>query len=72
MGGGVVVWVSTYSTHWGVFASAVVVAKLLAEFALVVWACWEIFFCFVLFAEDCYSVLQEALDLCPVFHCYHT
>ena len=71
MGGGVVVWVGTYSAHWGVFALAVVVAKLLAEFALVAWACWEIFFRFVLLAEDCYSISQEALDLCPVLHCYH-
>ena len=66
------VWVGTYSTHRGVFASVVVVAKLLAEFAVVARACCEIFFCFVLFAKDCYSASQDALDLCPVFHCYYT
>ena len=56
MGGGVMVWVSTDSAYRGVLASAVVMAKLLAEFALVAWAGWEVFLRLVLFSKDTYSI----------------
>ena len=54
----VVSWcgVSTYSAYRGVFASAVVVSGLLAEFALIAWAGRELFLHLVLFSEDYYSV----------------
>ena len=50
------VWVSADPAHRGVFASAVVMAKLLAEFALVAWTGWEVFFRLVLFSKDSYSI----------------
>ena len=57
VGGGVVVWVSTYSADRGVLASTVVVSKLLAEFALVAWAGREVFLRLMLFSKDRYSIL---------------
>ena len=56
------VWVSTDSAYRGVFASAVVMAKLLAEFALVAWAGGEVFLRLVLFSKDSYSVVIRDHD----------
>ena len=50
------VWVSTDPAYRGVFVSAVVMAKLLAEFALVARTGGEIFFRLVLFSKDSYSI----------------
>ena len=50
------VWVGTHSAHGWVLASAVVVSKLLAEFALVAWAGGEVFLRLVLFSKDRYSI----------------
>ena len=56
VGGGVVMWVSTYSADRWVLASAVVMSKLLAEFALVAWAGGEVFLRLMLFSKDRYSI----------------
>ena len=66
------VWVSAYSTYRGVFASTILMSKLLTEFAIVAWAGGEIFLRLVLFPKDRYSISQEALDLCSVLHYYYT
>ena len=50
------VWVSTDPAYRGVFASAVVMSELLAEFALVARAGREVFLRLVLFTKDCYSI----------------
>ena len=69
VGGGLVVGVSAYTTGGCIWASAVVMSKLLAESALVSWACREVFFSLALASKDGGAVFQHAFQVGPVFHC---
>lgn len=68
----VVVGVGADSTDRRVTAAAVVVSKLLAEFALVCGACRKVFLSLALSPKDGNTIFEEALDVGSVFHSYDT
>ena len=69
VGGGLMVGIGAYTTGRRIWASAVVVSKLLAESALVSWAGGEVFFSFALASKDCGAIFEHTFQVGPVFHC---
>ena len=59
VGGSLMVGVGTYTAGRRIWASAVVVTKLLAESALVSWAGGEVFFSFALASKDCGAIFEH-------------